>query len=56
MNSESILKIAETTISTQMTVYIPKAVSLALKVSEGAVLEWFVENGRMYVAKKDTTK
>ena len=50
------MKIAETTVSTQMTIYVPKAVALALKVSEGDVLEWVVDDSRMYVAKKESIK
>ncbi|MDH5786965.1 MAG: AbrB/MazE/SpoVT family DNA-binding domain-containing protein [Candidatus Bathyarchaeota archaeon] len=50
------MKIAETPISTQMTVYVPKAIQNALGVIEGDVLLWFVEDGRLYVAKKEKQK
>ena len=49
-------EVASTTVSPQWHTTIPTQVRPWLKIEKGDVLCWVVEDGRVYVAKKETTK
>ena len=46
-----VMKIAETPIQ-RSRLYVKESIRYALQIAENDVVEWFVEDGRVYVAKK----
>lgn len=49
------MKIGESKVTRGTITTIPKSVRLALKIKEGDVIEWHVEDGKIVVRKKQTT-
>ena len=50
------MKIADTPVSTQLTVYLKDAIQQALNVTAGDVLEWHAENNTLYMKKRESEK
>jgi len=46
------MKIAESRVSKRYLISVPRAVRIALNISVGDVIEWYIEDGKIVVKKK----